>query len=322
MQKVRKLMKTRMIRFIFRSSGPILLLLILQQLDWEQIARVIQLANPLLLTLGFLMSGLTVLLKLLRQQRVLKIYDIHTNLFWNWNVFNISNAWGTITPGRLGEATRVAILKNKGLTYSESTFVFLGEKVLEFFIMLVATGSATVLMYFSLKLLAILIFLMSGVCLAIFVKLQYFRGIVRAPINWVINKTNLDLTGKSKLIKVLVKVTWKLSLLIYLVNAIQIIIFAESLRIHASPILLIACYGLGAVVSVLPISVSGIGTREIVYISILGSFMISKEKSFSLSLIDGFASPILTLAMSYSLYIAVIILKKCALLGPFSRKEF
>jgi hypothetical protein len=74
---------------------------------------------------------------------------------------------------------------------------------------------------------------------------------------------------------------------------------AKALHLDISPSFLLLCYSVGITISVLPISISGIGTREITFIFLMKLVNVPSEKAIAFSFIEFIFMPLLSLATLY-----------------------
>ena len=83
-------------------------------------------------------------------------------------------------------------------------------------------------------------------------------------------------------------------------SILNIIIDAKALYLDIPVSYLLLCYIVGIGITVLPISLSGIGTREIAFIFLMELIHIPSEKAIALSFLEFIIIPFLALAMLYA----------------------
>jgi len=89
---------------------------------------------------------------------------------------------------------------------------------------------------------------------------------------------------------------------------------ARALSLNVGPLPVGLAYVVSSILSVLPISVAGLGSREAVHILILGSVGVIKEQALLLSILDGFILPF----GAIGLLMLVLVLTKNSLQRGFS----
>jgi hypothetical protein len=80
----------------------------------------------------------------------------------------------------------------------------------------------------------------------------------------------------------------------------SMILDAKALHMDLPTSFLLLCYTIGIAISVLPISISGIGTREIAFIFLMNLIGIVPEKAVAISFLEFIVMPLLALATLYA----------------------
>ena len=94
------------------------------------------------------------------------------------------------------------------------------------------------------------------------------------------------------------------TVIIYFFSAISILNYAEAFHMDITISFLLLVNALGNLITVLPISVSGVGTRDLTFIFLLNLVHISSEKALLLSLVSYILTPVLSIT---TIYIASLI---------------
>ncbi len=84
----------------------------------------------------------------------------------------------------------------------------------------------------------------------------------------------------------------------------SVILNSKALHLDISPSFLLLCYTVGTAISILPISISGIGTREIVFVFLMKLAGVPSEKAIAFSFMEFIFMPLFCLA---TLYIVALI---------------
>jgi uncharacterized membrane protein YbhN (UPF0104 family) len=90
-----------------------------------------------------------------------------------------------------------------------------------------------------------------------------------------------------------------LTMIIALCNVFSIYFSAKALNINIPTSFLLFCYTVGIAISILPISISGIGTREMAYIFLMNLVNIPSEQAIALSVLGCILLPIITCVALY-----------------------
>jgi hypothetical protein len=96
--------------------------------------------------------------------------------------------------------------------------------------------------------------------------------------------------------KTFLAVTVNLTVFTVICTILSVVLNAKALHIDVSPSFLLLCYAVGIAISVLPISISGIGTREITFVFLMKLVDVPSEKAIAFSFLEFLFMPLLCLA--------------------------
>ena len=96
--------------------------------------------------------------------------------------------------------------------------------------------------------------------------------------------------------KTFLAVTANLTIFVVICTILAVILNAKALHIDVSPSFLLLCYVVGIAISVLPISLSGIGTREITFVFLMKLVNVPSEKAIAFSFLEFLFMPLFCLA--------------------------
>ena len=244
-----------------------------------------------------LLVPIVLLLKTVRWQNLLRIQGIRIRLKDAYVIYLASTYIGIITPGRMGDLTKVFYLKKDfpisgGKAFSSVLldklfdlfslllFVFTGLIVLSpskyIIIGIIATIAAFILLIcfllndYSVKLLHKLsgLFSFTG---------KYYIAIIS---NLVSFRNELALLLSSS-----IPLSVLLSLGAYCLIFFQAYCITLSMSINISYFCLCFYISICNVVSLIPVSISGIGTRDIILINFFSTLSLTKETAISFSLL-------------------------------------
>jgi len=240
-----------------------------------------------------------ILLKSLRWKTAL---DKHGILYPFRKVFAINviaSFWGLITPGKLGELSKILYLQKDNHTLTKSSVTIVLDRLYDI-LMMVFFGIISLVYFFSFfksNLNIIYIFIMAITFILgslLFFKKRFWQVIKKLLIfflpkekynnvvhEWSVFKADFIIIFSTTFFKMLFY-----SIVAYLFYFIQINIIAIGFNIEVSFIYLGLCSTLAGLISLIPISISGLGTREAVFIFFLSQISISSENAVLISFID------------------------------------
>lgn len=242
----------------------------------------------------FALYFLAVVLKVKRLQTYLTSLGYPCGFRLTYRIVVESAFYGMVTPARVGEFSKVFYLSRLGLSRSDSWQVVLLERLVDAAV-LILLGMAGVVYFF------VAIPWPAGVATGLFLGalfvLYYFLRHAQNLLRWMIQRFAGDTQSLQRSNDELYELTIKsnqaarilipFTLAILLVTILQVWLLARGMGIGASGIYLGLAYVSATLVSLLPVSVSGLGTREAVYIGLLNRLGISSSAAVSLSLLDG-----------------------------------
>jgi len=280
-----------------RIGGVLLFIWIAYQIDWMRVWRLLAEIQAVYVVAYFAAFLIAVLLKIFRMRWFLKCLG-YSVAFKNVYRSVIEPAfYGSVTPARLGEFSKVLFLQRFGLGTRLAWGVVLMERLVDVSVLLIAGAAG--LIYFTISddakaNLALAAFLVLAVLL--FAGLTRLGALARlgsgvlARISWndgafadVLNlKEGLDRIGKFSAIIVL-----PISGIALLLSFLQLWFLGLALNVSVSGIYLGLAYVYSSLVAVLSLSVGGMGTREAVYIGLLYTQGVSPDVAITISLLDG-----------------------------------
>ncbi len=198
---------------------------------------------------------------------------------------------GSVTPGKIGEISRIIYLKKDGHSFGKSLVSLILDKISDFVFLLIflffclpffldLINKQILIFLVTITFLIILIFglLKSKLSQTLFKKLFYFFIPIKYQKSWKVNFQDF--------IKDIKIYSFKNYLIIFLITAfswlfyyIQMYIVAQSANITNIPLLdLSIILTIVGLIALIPISIAGIGTRDAALIFFLTPFLIPKEQ--------------------------------------------
>ena len=285
-------------RFLLRSIGIIIFIILLYNIDFHLFKDILNNIDVKLLGLSIIMLFPLVGIKTLRWKYILKKYHIDYNYKDAYLAFFSSIYIGVLTPGRLGEFIRSFYVSNDcKLDKLKSISSVLIDRLFDFYILLII-GIFSIYslssIYFSyfIQILIIILFISFGIVIIRnkksfnYLTIKLFKKY--SIINDVFNYKNWFNTLHAGLNIIDLNTLLKLSLLTivsYTVFFYQSYILSISIGMATHPINIIYSVTLGSLITLIPISISGIGTRELIITSFLSTKNIDTDISFAFSIL-------------------------------------
>ncbi len=212
-----------------------------------------------------------------------------------WKVVVWSNlAWsiGLFFPGRVGEFSIIYFLKNEDVEFGESTAVALLDKMTTFFVLSVLSIIG-VFYYFnptSALWLAVILVVVMGANVAIFLN-AHLRGLVKeyllkkyARLFKGFNDSFRKILGNKTMMignTLVTAIKWFFSF-----SAFSVIFLSLGAEVKVTDVMMIS--SLATIVSLIPISLGGIGLREYTAVYLFNGMGISQEITFVTYLLNTF----------------------------------
>lgn len=282
-----------------RIIGVALFLFILTRLDFSAAVKSLNNFNWEYLIVYSMLSVLMLLFKSLRWQSILVKQEINYQMLKVCAINANTSFLGMITPGRLGELSKVVYLQEDKISFSKSIVSVLIDRAYDIIILFLFGVGA--FLYFANALMSSMenLFLFFLILVGIGILIFFFRNNI-----WETLKSLLKLLlpeskylliihewnqFKTELIKVFVPTMPRMifySILIYSCYYAQINIVAYGFNVSVSFVYLSFCMTLASLVSLLPISIGGLGTREAIFIFLLSRVSVSAENALLIAFVD------------------------------------
>jgi uncharacterized protein (TIRG00374 family) len=275
--------KKRVLVWAQRSLGIIVLLILVLTLDLEQVYQIIANADILLVVLAILAVIPLILVKTIRWKAILSSQGVQIQLSHAFLAYFASLFIGYLTPGRLGEFVRAMyVSRDCGAPSAKAFSSVLADRLFDLYALLIVGGAAllTLLAHdtgvlielvVSSILLALPLFLFLnstsfGWLSTVGLRLGSLGHRLFAPGSWLHEMR----AALRQMTVVVFLVSIVLTAVAYAIFFGQCYLFAVSLGLPANFAQISYAIALGSLVALLPISISGLGTREAVIIARLG----------------------------------------------------
>ena len=284
-----KLLKSNNLKFIFKLTISIVLLfLIFRFIGIDKVYRELLNANPNYILIAAFFIIFEIFFKALRWKTIIKIFNKSISVAVSMKYTLISIAFGFVTPGRLGEFIKAKYLvESTKISYLKSIMTVIIDKIFDF-IALILLGLLGFSFLGELIKPDYFIFAFFFYILILILVFIFFNKVLKLidlilPTKYKIDFKNFNI-DRAVYIKSLL-----LSFLIWVVLSIQAFFIIKSLGISSIPLYAImGVVPLMALSSVIPISIGGLGVREVIAMSFFIPLGIPIEKSAMFSLIYTF----------------------------------
>ncbi len=287
----------RLNRRWLRLLGPLLLVGLLVRVNVSEITGTLADANPALLAAAIVLNLPHLTLKTLRWQRLMQAQDIHYNRRSALLAYFGSLFIGLLTPGRLGEFIKaVHVSRDCNVSLAAAFSSVLADRLFDLYALLVV-GSAALL---TLALGGAEVFALAGLVLVLTVPLGLFLH--KGSFTWFrrvglrFGALGERLFGEGGILPEvrdgLRRMTWPWVLAAVLLTGLAYSVFYSQCYLLARSLDLSTGFGpvmfavaLGSLVTLVPVSISGLGTREAAIIAYLDTAGVGAEAALSFSLL-------------------------------------
>lgn len=287
-----------------RLAGVVLLLILLSWLDLKQTGQILQAADGQLIGAAIVINLPMIFIKTIRWQAIMAAQKIRYPLRDAYLAYWSSIFIGFFTPGRLGEFVKAAhVSRDCRVSGGQALSGVLADRLFDLLALLLAGGAALLALSGSE---ADLLMMLGAAALLILLPAlwinercwNWFRQQVQRLENRFFGKPALftrllaEKSGLSDLRQGLYQLTWpwllaatSLTSLAYLVFFFQCYLLALALHLQVGFISVLYSVALGSLVTLLPLSISGLGTREAAIVAYLGTVGVTAEVALSFSLV-------------------------------------
>ena len=271
---------------IQRLIGICLLIFILFQMDWRQASDIIHQINPLYM--AFALANIVVLigLKSWRWKSILTGQGIHLSFGKAFEYYACSIFLGVATPGRIGELGRAFFLSQSGKSsLPQGVFSVIADRLFDvYFFLLISLLGMAALDSFTVNTQLVWIGVIVALLFPAMVFLRNTFGLNRlftAMLCKLTSVLRMDIAGswrsdKPFAAKYIVYAAI-LSICSGAVYFFQCYVIAKALALPFSYAEIAFIISITTLVSLLPITIMGLGTRESVLLFLMMPFNLSQE---------------------------------------------
>ena len=267
--------------------GIILLFYIISKVNLNQVITIISSANPFFIVLSMVMLFFAIILRSLRWKIIINATGFaiplkDCSIIWLKGYF-----LGGVTPGRVGDLFRAKFLTDKmGISLGKSLLTAVIDRLLDILVIsgLSILGILLIAQLFGIEIFSLrnlfVLLVISGVCLYIITSRKLTAKISSPLFNLFVpskfkEKTKINFDEFYKGLELLKERKQHLfasilvTILSWLVVGIGCYLIALSLSLNISYWYLLISIAISSSIALLPISISGLGTREATFIFLI-----------------------------------------------------
>ncbi len=275
---------------IVRFIGPALLIFVfIRFVDISLLLKTFRDASIRYLFFSYLLTIALFLGKIFRISLPLSKSSIDIKFYYFTRIFTSARLLGWISNTFVSDVVNAGILMTKYEKKMRISSVFILNRAADILATLILFG--------------IMFYLNAGL-IAPYLRLSYqkiviiFSAVFAALLLIFFLRTKVMVYVRDFLStgKTFLALTVNLSVFVVVCTILAVVFNAKALNIDVSSSFLLLCYTVGIAISVLPISISGIGTREITFVFLMKLVNVSSEKAIAFSFLEFLFMPLFCLA--------------------------
>lgn len=293
MDLLKRLINSSLLNKVFQLIGPFLFIFIFVKfVDISLLFQTLKSASKFYLFLSYILTLLILILRILRIFLPIK-KNMKTVSFCNFvKIFISTRLLGWVSNVFISDFANAVIIMKSQENKIRISNIFIMNRVVDVISTLIIFGVSFYLNFYLIDTYIHVSNKKLFLFLFIFITLIALILLLRKKIaNYL---ADLGSTAKT-----FIPDTALISISIVLCVIFSVIFDAKALNISITTSYLLLCYTAGIAITVLPISISGIGTREITHIFLLEIINIRPEKAVALSLVQFIFIPLLSLLTLY-----------------------
>jgi glycosyltransferase 2 family protein len=284
--------------FILKTIGPVIFIFILFQIDFKILFVELKSLNLFYLVLALGIMSLEMVVKAWRWRVILLSLNINISKTKSLSLFWIGAFVGIITPGRLGELIKISFLKNKGSNVFHSFLSIIIDRISDLAVLIFFGVIISVFFIRDLGVYIILIglFFILIIILLFFIvdKKNFLHSIFEKIITKIspVDLKDFETFTFSSYWQEIKKIQNRDIINFFVYTIFNWVLYflskyfiSLSLGIDLSFINIVIISISVALISILPISIAGLGTRDATIIYLFSLFSLDKEAALLFSLL-------------------------------------
>ena len=281
--------------------GIVIFLYLLSSINLPEVAHIILKVNLLIFGIAILVTAVDITLKAFKWKLIFSIYNIPVPYSRFLSSWIIGLSLSMITPGKVGDFGKAYYLKDKAPLGKSLTTVMAARIIDLITLFILAIIGLTIfattyspntiiltITYFLFAVFLIGITLLSKQSIATRILKPFFVRLVPSRYKPILTSVYGDfysgvglILGRKKMLVFVILIT----LLIWLGTVLALFLVAQSLGFDIPYDFLLIVFPVITLLEALPISFSGVGTRDATLIFFFGFIMLSAEAALSISLL-------------------------------------
>jgi uncharacterized protein (TIRG00374 family) len=261
-------------------AGPAEVWAALSKADVRFVGAAIALAIPMAIIKG------------VRWWMLLRNYEFHLSFIHSTGMYAIGMVLSAVTPGHAGDLVKILLLTRRGCGIAKAIASNVLDRVFDVLFVLLASYGG--MWYFSqefasqLGAVNVAFAVVSVLALAIVWKRHLIQRIAIKSVPSQYRQTAVESWNEivASLFKNrLSRILWPglLTIVFWVVQFSAFYLCARALAVDVSFVYFSACAAVAMLLSLLPITVAGVGTRDATYVLLLGQIGITQQQSLALS---------------------------------------
>jgi len=260
-------------RLAMRLLGPLLIVWVLWRFaDRALLVNTLAEAAPWPLVGGALLGAVSVHAKLWRWRDLFRSADVSLSLGSAYRAYLPSLYLGLVTPGRVGDALRIQYLKrDHAVGYAESLAVSVVDRLCDVYVLLAFVALGVVHLASAVSAPLAHVAWIAVAVVAIAPAFLFVRGVAEPAAQWIYGRFSdaehhaglgVFFAALRRQVGMGLVAPVMVTVLAFLTNYVQAWLVAKALGIDLTFIDVAALLAISSLLSLLPISISGVGVRE------------------------------------------------------------
>ena len=292
--------RSRSILRLAQLIGVGMFIYILASLDLSLVVDRFKQIHPQWLVVYVLFFTFSLLAKSMRWNVVLKAQHTNLSLPRVISIAILASFIGLVTPGRIGEVSKIAYLQQENMSLAKSAVSVVLDRLYD--LVILCLFGVVGLIYFSsyflpdLSSLAVTLLVIAIGVIALVLARRRIWDLIQIVTRKMISSESYESLSKGwdvfrSDLRAVARPT-AAGMLFYTIVAhtfffAQIYVLALGFGISVPIVYLSLCLALSSLIALLPISIGGLGTREATFIALLGKISIAPETAVLISFTDG-----------------------------------
>ncbi|MCR4283797.1 MAG: flippase-like domain-containing protein [Parcubacteria group bacterium] len=288
----------------FQFIGLVIFAIVLYRIDINKSLEIALSANVFIIFLSLLLGIPAIILRNIRWQKLLKNEGVNIPFMESLFIYFYAVFWGAITPAKLGELVKILFLNKKHISWGKSAASVIFDRLFDM-VTILLLGITGVLLFFKdingityvltamlgIIIIIILIFVLNKnilkkVLFKILKKLaKRQESITHSKIQDIAEKEIDDLFASFKKPTILIIQNLLITLVAWGFYFFQLYLLTVALNLKID---LLTAFLIAAIITslnLIPISISGIGTRDISLIFLFSQIGLSSPEAISFSVL-------------------------------------